>query len=162
MWSYVELARQEGRILAGGEQPEGLGGTYLRPTVVADVAPEARVFTEEIFGPVVTVTPFDDEAEALALANAVRYGLAAYVWARDLRRAHRMAEAIQAGMVWLNSHNIRDLRTPFGGVKASGLGQEGGFRSLDFYSHQQAVHVSLSDHNPTFPHRPDRTGARGV
>lgn len=162
VWSYVELARQEGRIVAGGEQPEGLGGTYLRPTVVADVAPEARVFTEEIFGPVVTVTPFDDEAEALALANAVRYGLAAYVWTRDLRRAHRMAEAIQAGMVWLNSHNIRDLRTPFGGVKASGLGQEGGFRSLDFYSHQQAVHVSLSDHNPTFPHRPDRTGARGV
>ena len=113
--------------------------------------PDARIFQEEIFGPVVAITPFDSEDEALALANDTRYGLAAYVWTNDLRRGHRMAQGIEAGMVWLNSHNVRDLRSPFGGVKASGLGHEGGYRSLDFYSDQQAVHITLGDvHTPRF------------
>jgi 5-carboxymethyl-2-hydroxymuconic-semialdehyde dehydrogenase len=142
--SYVEIGKGEGRLLAGGGRPEGFPeGNYVAPTVFADVAPTARVFQEEIFGPVVAITPFDTDAEALELANGVRYGLAAYVWTSDLRRAHTVAQSIDAGMVWLNSHNVRDLRTPFGGVKASGLGHEGGYRSIDFYTEQQAVHISL-------------------
>jgi 5-carboxymethyl-2-hydroxymuconic-semialdehyde dehydrogenase len=142
--SYVELGKSEGRLLAGGGRPAGLdNGNYVAPTVVADVAPDARIFQEEIFGPVVALTPFDTEAEALSLANDVKYGLAAYLWTSNLERAHTFAQSVEAGMVWLNSHNVRDLRTPFGGVKASGLGHEGGYRSLDFYTHQQAIHVSL-------------------
>lgn len=154
--SYVELGRTEGRLLAGGGRPPGLDhGNFVAPTVFADVPPEARIFTEEIFGPVVTLTPFDTEADALRLANAVKYGLAAYLWTNDLERGHTLAHRIEAGMVWLNSHNVRDLRTPFGGVKASGLGQEGGYRSLDFYSHQQAVHISLGPvHTPRFGAQP--------
>ena len=111
----------------------------------ADVRPEMRIFREEIFGPVVCVTPFEDEADAIRLANDTRYGLAAYVWTRDLRRGHRVAAAVDAGMLWLNSHNVRDLRTPFGGVKASGLGREGGQHSLDFYTETRIVHVALED-----------------
>ena len=142
--SYVELGKTEGRLLAGGGRPEGLPtGNYVSPTVFADVAPTARIFQEEIFGPVVAITPFDTDEEALALANGVKYGLAAYLWTSDLTRAHTFAQNVEAGMVWLNSHNVRDLRTPFGGVKASGLGHEGGYRSIDFYTDQQAVHISL-------------------
>ena len=150
--SYVELGKGEGRLVAGGGRPEGLEtGNYVSPTVFADVKPDARIFQEEIFGPVVAITPFDTEAQALELANAVKYGLAAYLWTSDLKRAHTFAHGIEAGMVWLNSHNVRDLRTPFGGVKASGLGHEGGYRSLDFYTEQQAVHISLSPvHTPKF------------
>ena len=149
---YIELGRSEGRLVAGGGRPEGFPtGNYVAPTVFADVPADARIFQEEIFGPVVAITPFDTDDEALALANGVRYGLAAYVWTTDLRRAHTFAQAVDAGMVWLNSNNVRDLRTPFGGVKASGLGHEGGYRSIDFYTHQQAVHVTLGEaHNPTF------------
>ncbi len=117
----------------------------------ADVAPDARIFQEEIFGPVVAITPFDTDEEALALANGVKYGLAAYIWTNDLKRAHNFAQAVEAGMVWLNSNNVRDLRTPFGGVKASGLGHEGGYRSIDFYTDQQAVHITLNEaHSPRF------------
>lgn len=150
--SYVELGTSEGRLVAGGGRPAGLDtGNYVAPTVFADVAPSARIFQEEIFGPVVCITPFDSETQALELANAVKYGLAAYLWTSDLKRAHTLAHGIEAGMVWLNSHNVRDLRTPFGGVKASGLGHEGGYRSLDFYTEQQAVHISLSPvHTPRF------------
>ncbi|MET1036582.1 MAG: 5-carboxymethyl-2-hydroxymuconate semialdehyde dehydrogenase [Arthrobacter sp.] len=154
--SYVELGKTEGRLLAGGGRPEHLpagqeNGSYVAPTVFADVAPDARIFQEEIFGPVVAITPFDTDEEALALANNTRYGLAAYLWTNDLKRAHNFAQSVEAGMVWLNSHNVRDLRTPFGGVKASGLGHEGGYRSIDFYTDQQAVHITLGDvHTPKF------------
>lgn len=153
---YVEIGKSEGHLLAGGGRPEHIPeGNYVAPTVFADVAPTARIFQEEIFGPVVTITPFDSDAEALELANGVKYGLAAYLWTTDLARAHTFAQAIEAGMVWLNSHNVRDLRTPFGGVKASGLGHEGGYRSLDFYTHQQAVHITLGDvHTPRFGTNP--------
>jgi 5-carboxymethyl-2-hydroxymuconic-semialdehyde dehydrogenase len=149
---YVEVGKTEGRLVAGGSRPAHLPeGNYLAPTVFADVAPTARIFQEEIFGPVVALTPFGDEAEAIALANDVKYGLAGYVWTRDLTRGHRVAQSIEAGMVWLNSHNVRDLRTPFGGVKASGLGHEGGHRSIDFYTEEQAVHVTLGEvHTPRF------------
>jgi 5-carboxymethyl-2-hydroxymuconic-semialdehyde dehydrogenase len=150
--SYVELGKTEGRLLAGGGRPAGLEtGNYVAPTVFADVPPTARIFQEEIFGPVVCITPFDTDAEALELANGVKYGLAAYLWTSDLKRAHTFAQSVEAGMVWLNSHNVRDLRTPFGGVKASGLGHEGGYRSIDFYTDQQAVHITLGPvHTPKF------------
>ncbi len=144
--SYVEIGKSEGRLLAGGGRPEGLPeGNYVSPTVFADVKPDARIFQEEIFGPVVAITPFDTDEEALELANGVRYGLAGYIWTSNLKRAHTFAQNVEAGMVWLNSHNVRDLRTPFGGVKASGLGHEGGYRSIDFYTDQQAVHITLGD-----------------
>lgn len=144
---YVEIGRSEGaRLVAGGGRPDHLpSGNYLSATVFADVQPDMRVFQEEIFGPVVCVTPFDTEGEAIALANDVRYGLAGYVWTSDLRRGHRVAQALDVGMVWVNSHNVRDLRTPFGGVKASGVGQEGGEHSIDFYTDQQIVHLALED-----------------
>jgi 5-carboxymethyl-2-hydroxymuconic-semialdehyde dehydrogenase len=150
--SYVELGTTEGRLVAGGGRPEGFEtGNFVAPTVFADVAPDARIFQEEIFGPVVAITPFDTDEEAIELANGVKYGLAAYIWTNDLKRAHNVAHAIEAGMVWLNSNNVRDLRTPFGGVKASGLGHEGGYRSIDFYTDSQAVHITLGEsHNPTF------------
>ncbi|MDN5726125.1 MAG: aldehyde dehydrogenase [Propionibacteriales bacterium] len=149
---YIELGKTEGRLVAGGGRPDGFEtGNFVAPTVFADVPSDARIFTEEIFGPVVAITPFDTEAEALELANGVKYGLAAYVWTNDLKRSHNFAQAIEAGMVWLNSNNVRDLRTPFGGVKASGLGHEGGYRSIDFYTDQQAVHINLGEvHNPVF------------
>lgn len=150
--SYVELGKEEGRLVAGGGRPEGFPeGNFVAPTVFADVSPDARIFQEEIFGPVVAITPFEDDEEALALANNTKYGLAAYIWTNDLKRAHNFAQNVEAGMVWLNSNNVRDLRTPFGGVKASGLGHEGGYRSIDFYTDQQAVHINLGKvHNPTF------------
>jgi 5-carboxymethyl-2-hydroxymuconic-semialdehyde dehydrogenase len=151
--SYVRAGQDEGaRLVAGGQRPPGLAaGNYLAATVFADVKPSMRIFREEIFGPVVCVTPFDDEAEAVALANSTAYGLAAYIWTRDLARAHRVAHAVEAGMTWINSHNVRDLRTPFGGVKASGLGREGGPHSLDFYTESRIVHVPLEPtHVPRF------------
>ncbi len=144
--SYVELGKSEGRLLAGGGRPEGYPeGNYVQPTVFADVKPDARIFQEEIFGPVVAITPFDTDEEALELANGVKYGLAAYIWTSNLERAHTFAHAVESGMVWLNSHNVRDLRTPFGGVKSSGLGHEGGYRSIDFYTDQQAVHITVGE-----------------
>lgn len=150
--SYVELGKEEGRLVAGGGRPEEFPeGNFVQPTVFADVAPDARIFQEEIFGPVVAITPFDAEEEALELANNTKYGLAAYIWTSNLQRAHNFSQAVEAGMVWLNSNNVRDLRTPFGGVKASGLGHEGGYRSIDFYTDQQAVHINLGKvHNPVF------------
>jgi 5-carboxymethyl-2-hydroxymuconic-semialdehyde dehydrogenase len=150
---YVEIGLKEGaRLVAGGSRPASLpSGNYLAATVFADVTPRMRIFQEEIFGPVVCVTPFDSEQEAIALANDTRYGLAAYIWTSDLRRAHRVAAAVEAGMTWVNSHNVRDLRTPFGGVKASGLGREGGQHSIDFYTESRIVHVALGDtHVPRF------------
>jgi 5-carboxymethyl-2-hydroxymuconic-semialdehyde dehydrogenase len=126
-------------------------GNYLQPTVFADVPRDARIFQEEIFGPVVAVAPFDDEEEAVDLANATQFGLAAYIWTGNLKRGHRIAQAVESGMVWINSHNVRDLRTPFGGVKASGVGREGGAHSIDFYTESKIVHVALGNvHTPRF------------
>ena len=151
--SYVDLGVGEGaRLVAGGQRPAGLtAGNFLAATVFADVKPSMRIFQEEIFGPVVCVTPFDSEEEAIGLANGTRYGLAAYLWTSDLKRAHRLAALVESGMTWVNSHNVRDLRTPFGGVKASGLGREGGQHSIDFYTESRIVHVALGDtHVPRF------------
>jgi 5-carboxymethyl-2-hydroxymuconic-semialdehyde dehydrogenase len=150
---YIRIGVEEGaRLLVGGRRPSDLPeGNFVEATVFADVTPSMRIFQEEIFGPVLCVTPFDTEQEAIALANGTPYGLAGYVWTNDLRRAHNIAAAIDSGMLWINSHNIRDLRTPFGGVKASGVGREGGAHSIDFFTESRIVHVALADvHVPRF------------
>jgi 5-carboxymethyl-2-hydroxymuconic-semialdehyde dehydrogenase len=145
--SYLESAAADGaRTLVGGATPDGLGANYLEATVIADVEEGMKVFQEEIFGPVLVATPFDDEAEAIRLANATRYGLAAYVWTNDLGRAHRVAQAIDTGLCWINSQNVRDLRMPFGGVKDSGIGREGGDYSFEFYCELETIHVALHEH----------------
>ncbi|HCH63444.1 MAG: 2-hydroxymuconic semialdehyde dehydrogenase [Deltaproteobacteria bacterium] len=146
---YLRLAVEEGGTIAcGGTRPTGLpapytDGFYLRPAVVTGLAPTCRTATEEIFGPVVTVHPFDTEEEAIAIANGVRYGLAGSVWTQNLSRGHRVAQAIESGMVWVNCWLVRDLRVPFGGMKESGVGREGGRWSLDFYSEPRNVCVRL-------------------
>ncbi|MEU7041258.1 5-carboxymethyl-2-hydroxymuconate semialdehyde dehydrogenase [Streptomyces varsoviensis] len=144
---YVAAGRKQGaRLVAGGERPAHLpDGNYLAATAFADVTPDMRIWREEIFGPVAAIASFRDEEDAVRLANDTPYGLAGYVWTTDLARGHRVAQAIDAGMVWLNSHNVRDLRTPFGGGKASGVGREGGESSIDFYTERQLVSVALGD-----------------
>jgi aminomuconate-semialdehyde/2-hydroxymuconate-6-semialdehyde dehydrogenase len=136
---YVALAQEEGgTIICGGSRPEFPApldqGAFYQPTLVDGLAIDSRTATEEIFGPVATLHPFDSEDEAVEMANSVRYGLAGSVWTRDLSRAHRVAEAMDSGMVWVNTWLLRDLRVPFGGMKESGVGREGGFHSLDFFS----------------------------
>jgi len=146
---YVALAKEEkGTILTGGKRPENLpervrGGYFLEPTVVAGLDCERRCMQEEIFGPVVTVTPFDSTEQAIAYANSTRYGLSASVWTRDLQKAHRVAAAIESGTVWVNTWLLRDLRVPFGGMKESGVGREGGFDSLEFFTEAKNVCIKL-------------------
>jgi 5-carboxymethyl-2-hydroxymuconic-semialdehyde dehydrogenase len=146
--SYIAGASSAGaRVLAGGSRPEGLpDGNFLEATVIADVEESMPAFREEIFGPVLVAMPFRGEEEAIRLANATEYGLAAYVWTNDLSRAHRVAQAVDTGLCWINSQNVRDLRTPFGGVKDSGIGREGGEHSFEFYCDLETIHVSLRDH----------------
>lgn len=146
--SYVELAREEGgTVLCGGERVQLDGelseGYYIAPTVIEGLPYDCRTNQEEIFGPVVTITPFDTEEEVLMMANSVVYGLASTLWTQDITRAHRMAEKIEAGIVWINCWLVRDLRTPFGGVKHSGVGREGGFEALRFFTEPTNVCVSL-------------------
>ena len=147
--AYVLAGQHEGaRLEAGGGRPADLPqGNFLEPTFFSSVKPGMKVFQEEIFGPVLVATSFSSDDEAIRLANAVQYGLAAYVWTSNVQRAHRVAQSVDAGMVWINSHNVRDLRTPFGGIKRSGLGREGGQLSLDFYRDQKAIHTALT-HQP--------------
>lgn len=141
---YVELARKEGaRIVCGGERLDLDGGYYYRPTVIADLANDSRVVQEEIFGPVLTVQPFDDEDEAVALANSTPYGLASGVQTGNLARAHRVADRLQAGIVWVNDWAMLDPAVPFGGVKDSGFGREYGPEALQSYTKVKSVVVSL-------------------
>jgi len=144
---YMDVARREGAtIAAGGGRAEGLGGGYVAPTLFTGARPEMRIAREEIFGPVLTAIPFESEAQALDLANGVPYGLAAYLWTRDAARAHRFARDVEAGMVWVNSQNVRHLPTPFGGAKRSGIGRDGGDYSFDFYMETKNVSVALGEH----------------
>ncbi|MGZ8797625.1 MAG: aldehyde dehydrogenase family protein, partial [Thermoanaerobaculia bacterium] len=140
---YVDLAREEGGTIATGGRRVDRPGWFLEPTVVTGLGCECRVLREEIFGPVVTITPFRDETEAVQFANSTRYGLSATVWTRDLQRAHRVAAALNAGTVWINCWLLRDLRVPFGGMKESGVGREGGFESLNFFTEAKNVCVKL-------------------
>jgi len=146
--SYIALAKEEGGTIAcGGVRPamdaQFDGGAFLEPTVITGLAPDCRTATEEIFGPVITVHPFDTEEEAIAIANGVRYGLAGSVWTSDLKRGHRVAHAIESGMIWVNTWLLRDLRVPFGGMKDSGVGREGGRFSLEFYSESRNICIKL-------------------
>jgi 5-carboxymethyl-2-hydroxymuconic-semialdehyde dehydrogenase len=153
---YIELGPQEGAtLLAGGlEQPELPAhvqrGNYVRPTVFADVRNTMRIAQDEIFGPVACLIPFDDEADAIAQANDIAYGLSSYVFSENIGRALRVAAAIEAGMCFVNSQNVRDLRQPFGGTKASGTGREGGSWSYEVFLEPKNVCVSLGSHH--IPH----------
>ena len=145
---YIKLAKNEGgTILCGGNQfiPEGRceNGWFIEPTVIEGLAYNCRTNQEEIFGPVVTITPFETEEEVLMMANSTEYGLASIVWTENLSRAHRMAANIQTGIVWINCWMVRDLRTPFGGMKSSGVGREGGMEALRFFTEPKNVCVKL-------------------
>ena len=145
--SYIDLAEEEGGvILCGGGPPIGIpeafdGGFWVSPTVIDGLTPDSRCATEEIFGPVVTLHPFSDDEEAIEIANMTEYGLAGSIWTRDIDAANAMAERIESGMIWINCWLHRDLRVPFGGVKNSGVGREGGRWSLGFFS--EAVNICV-------------------
>ena len=146
--SYYQLAQDEGAtILTGGGTArisgEGENGFYVQPTVWIGLSDQSRVVTEEIFGPCCALLPFDDENDAVARANDTSYGLAAAIWTENLSRAHRVARQLDVGICWVNSWFLRDLRTPFGGAKASGVGREGGVHSLEFYTELENICVKL-------------------
>jgi aminomuconate-semialdehyde/2-hydroxymuconate-6-semialdehyde dehydrogenase len=146
--SYVELAKQEGgMVLCGGHAVKFEGefseGYYIAPTIIEGLTYNCRTNQEEIFGPVVTIMPFDKEEEALQYANSTIYGLASTVWTENLTRAHRIAQQLHTGIVWINCWLLRDLRTPFGGVKSSGVGREGGFEAIEFFTEPKNVCIKL-------------------
>lgn len=144
----IDTARQEGgKIIAGGKAVKGEGrcanGYFIQPTVIEGLGPACQTNQEEIFGPVVTLQSFKTEAEALALANATQYGLAATIWTQDIGRAHRVGAAVQSGIIWVNCWLLRDLRTPFGGMKNSGVGREGGWEALRFFTEAKNICINL-------------------
>jgi len=145
---YVDLEQKEGgKIALGGKAPEPpnertRGGYFLSPTVIVDLPVACRTNREEIFGPVVTITPFENEEEVIRYANDVDYGLSSSVWTQNLSRAHRIAEQIQTGTVWVNCWLVRDLRVPFGGMKASGVGREGGTEALHFFTEAKNICIA--------------------
>jgi 5-carboxymethyl-2-hydroxymuconic-semialdehyde dehydrogenase len=146
--SYFQIARDEGATVATGGAPfDGPGGgCYVQPTLFTNANNQMRIAQEEIFGPVLTAIPFKDEADAIAIANDVKYGLAGYLWTDDLKQAMRVSDAMEAGMIWVNSENTRHLPAPFGGVKQSGIGRDGGDWSFDFYMETRNVAFATGDH----------------
>jgi aminomuconate-semialdehyde/2-hydroxymuconate-6-semialdehyde dehydrogenase len=140
---YIDLATKEGGTIVTGSHRLDRPGYFVEPTIITGLGCDCRVLQEEIFGPVVTVTSFDSEDEAVAFANSTRYGLSATIWTRDLSRAHRVAAALDAGTIWINCWLLRDLRVPFGGMKESGVGREGGFESLNFFTEAKNVCVKI-------------------
>jgi 5-carboxymethyl-2-hydroxymuconic-semialdehyde dehydrogenase len=144
--SYFQIAQKDGAtIAAGGKAPQGKGH-YVQPTLFTNATPDMRIAQEEIFGPVLTTLTFESEEEALEVANGTDYGLTAYVWTQDITRAMRFTGALEAGMIWVNSENVRHLPTPFGGVKASGIGRDGGDWSFEFYMEQKHIGFALGAH----------------
>jgi aminomuconate-semialdehyde/2-hydroxymuconate-6-semialdehyde dehydrogenase len=146
--SYIKLAQEEGgKILLGGKSVNPGGkhsnGYFIEPTIIEGLAYDCRTNQEEIFGPVVTLTPFDTEEEVLKYANSTTYGLAASVWTTNLTRAHKIAAGIESGIIWVNCWLLRDLRTPFGGMKGSGMGREGGFEALNFFTEEKNVCIKF-------------------
>jgi aminomuconate-semialdehyde/2-hydroxymuconate-6-semialdehyde dehydrogenase len=144
--SYVDLAKEEGgHVLSGGKrvylEGEYAKGYYMEPAIIENLSYDCRTNQEEIFGPVVTITPFENEADVLHMANSTQYGLSATIWTNNLQRAHRMANEVDAGLIWVNDWLVRDLRTPFGGVKASGVGREGGLEALRFFTEAKNIFI---------------------
>ena len=146
--SYIDLAKEEGgTVLFGGKQVNLEGeckdGWFIEPTIIEGLPYDCRTNQEEIFGPVVTLIPFDNEEEMLMMANSTQYGLSASIWTQDITKAHRVANILQVGFVWINCWMLRDLRTLLGGAKNSGVGREGGFESLQFFTEAKNVCVKL-------------------
>lgn len=146
--SYIQLAKEEGgTVLTGGESVNPGGrcnkGWFIRPTIIEGLAVDCRTNLEEIFGPVVTITPFDTEEEVIGYANITEYGLACTIWTENLNRAHRVANEVKSGIIWINCWLLRDLRTPFGGMKNSGVGREGGWEALRFFTEQKNVCIKF-------------------
>ncbi|GAK12394.1 LOW QUALITY PROTEIN: 5-carboxymethyl-2-hydroxymuconate semialdehyde dehydrogenase [Geomicrobium sp. JCM 19039] len=145
--SHIHQAKEDGVTVYQGNVPAEYDlGCFIPPTLLLNTDQTMRAVQEEIFGPVLTVMTFTDEADVIERANDVRYGLAGYVWTNDMKRGHRVAAAVNAGMLWVNAQNVRDLRTPFGGSKQSGIGREGGHYAFEFYTEVQIIHVALNDH----------------
>lgn len=144
--SYFDIAKQDGATVAAGGVTVGNDGYFVRPTLFTGATNQMRIAREEIFGPVLTSIPFTNEAEALQIANDTDYGLTGYVWTNDLTRAMRFTDKLEAGMIWVNSENVRHLPTPFGGVKASGIGRDGGDWSFEFYMEQKHIGFATGHH----------------
>ena len=147
--SYFDIAKKDGATIAAGGVTLGDDGYFVRPTLFTNASNDMRIAQEEIFGPVLTSISFDTEEEALAMANDTDYGLTGYLWTKDLTRALRFTDRLEAGMIWVNSENVRHLPTPFGGVKASGIGRDGGDWSFEFYMEQKNIAFATGDHKMT-------------
>ncbi|WP_299890748.1 5-carboxymethyl-2-hydroxymuconate semialdehyde dehydrogenase [uncultured Ruegeria sp.] len=147
--NYFDIAREDGATVAAGGVTVGEEGYFVRPTLFTDANNQMRIAQEEIFGPVLTSIPFSTEEEALQIANDIPYGLTGYVWTNDLTRALRFTDKLEAGMIWVNSENVRHLPTPFGGVKASGIGRDGGDWSFEFYMEQKHIGFATGHHKIT-------------
>ncbi|WP_077328196.1 5-carboxymethyl-2-hydroxymuconate semialdehyde dehydrogenase [Virgibacillus siamensis] len=145
---YIDLAKEEGCEVVEGAVPADMqAGNFVPPTLLLNATNDMRVSQEEIFGPVMSVIEFETEEEVIDMANGTEYGLAGFVWTNDIKRGHRVAQAVDSGMLWINAQNVRDLRIPFGGMKGSGIGREGGhFAILEFYTEPKAIHVSIGNH----------------
>ena len=149
MTRYFDIARDEGATIAAGGEVIRDSGYFVAPTLFTNADNSMKIAREEIFGPVLTSIPFESEEEALTLANDTDYGLTGYLWTNDLTRALRFTDRLEAGMIWVNSENVRHLPTPFGGVKASGIGRDGGDWSFEFYMEQKHIGFATGQHKIT-------------